>query len=102
MNYFTCIGKVDFVEPGEFINIPFEEKEILVYNLNGSLYATTSQCPGILDRLRIGAPAAAQEYGGLCEGEPDKMGVCKKSIDGCGTKSYEVKIEDGEILVAFT
>ena len=100
MSNWISVCKTSQLKKGDMIDFDYEEKKILIANLNGQIYATDRICThaeadlstGILSEEGVTCPLHLSTF-------DLKTGVPQNLPAEIPLKTYNVKIEENEIYV---
>ena len=94
------LANLDQLPPGRNMAVSVEGKEIALFNVGGTVYATDDAC------LHHGVSLGISKLDGkvvTCRGHGWKYDVTTGStypVPGIGVAAYSVKVVDGKIMVA--
>ncbi len=100
MTEFIVAARLDQVPPGSGMSFTVADKQIAIFNIDGSVYAMDDSC------LHKGASLGSGQLAGkvvTCRAHGWRYDVTTGSTlssPGYGVTAYPVKVVDGEILVA--
>jgi nitrite reductase/ring-hydroxylating ferredoxin subunit len=93
-------GKVEAVPPGKGTVFTVADKELAIFNVDGTFYAMDNACPH--EGLSLGTSRLDGKIV-TCRGHGWRYDVTTGStlhVPGYGVATYPVKVADGKIMVA--
>jgi nitrite reductase/ring-hydroxylating ferredoxin subunit len=96
---FTRVAPVDRIPPGTGASVTVADKDIAIFNVDGTIFAIGDSCPhaggslgqGKLDGMIVTCPVHGMKF--------DVTNGCFAGSSDSAVASYPVKVVDGKVMV---